>query len=117
MAMVHQDTRYASDSAGDDDVSMNISFPAYESAYPSFPPPPAPTASIGKKRAHKRPPPRPVDKIPALPLPPKSPIGLGLLGPPFTAAKPKRKTILQRIDGWWDLGLLEKRQTLLGKHG
>lgn len=26
----------------------------------------------------------------------------------------KRKTILSRIEGWWDLGLLEKRQTLFG---
>lgn len=26
----------------------------------------------------------------------------------------QRKTLLQRIEGWWDLGLLEKRQTLFG---
>ncbi|KAG6168253.1 hypothetical protein E4U51_002401 [Claviceps purpurea] len=31
-------------------------------------------------------------------------------------AKSRRKT-MERIDGWWDLGLLDKRQTILGKHG
>ncbi|KAG5972249.1 hypothetical protein E4U56_006134 [Claviceps arundinis] len=31
-------------------------------------------------------------------------------------AKSRRKTV-ERIDGWWDLGLLDKRQTILGKHG
>ncbi|KAG5940001.1 hypothetical protein E4U60_000677 [Claviceps pazoutovae] len=31
-------------------------------------------------------------------------------------AKSRRKT-MELIDGWWDLGLLDKRQTSLGKHG
>lgn len=122
MAMVHPDKRYDSDSASDDAISMNIPFKARESVYPSFPPPPAPTATIREKRARIRAPPRPVEDIPPLPPmpavvpPPKSPVGLGLLSPLPVAAKPKRKTILERIDGWWDLGLLEKRQTLFGKH-
>ncbi|KAG8418688.1 hypothetical protein J3459_012144 [Metarhizium acridum] len=122
MAMIHPDRRYDSDSGSDDAVSMNIPYQARGSVYSSFPPPPAPAATIREKRARVRPPPRPVENIPPLPpMPvfvpqPKSPVGLGLLSPPLAAVKPKRKTILERIDGWWDLGLLEKRQTLLGKH-
>ncbi|KAG5979730.1 hypothetical protein E4U55_004823 [Claviceps digitariae] len=43
----------------------------------------------------------------------KSPVGLGLLIPlPAAAVTPKRKTMLERIDGWWDLGLLEKGHTV-----
>lgn len=121
MAMVHPDKRYDSDSGSDDAVSMNIPYPAREPVDASFPSQPGPTATIREKRARLRPPPRPLETIPPLPpMPavvpsPKSPVGLGLVNPP-AAARPKRKTILERIDGWWDLGLLEKRQTLFGKH-
>ncbi|KAK2599954.1 hypothetical protein QQS21_005338 [Conoideocrella luteorostrata] len=114
------DKRYDSDSTYDDDIKMNVPRPAREAFQPSFPPPP-PTATTREKRARIRPPPRPIERVPPLPPlpavvpPPKSPVGLGLLNPQ-PVAKPKRKTILEQINGWWDLGLLEKRQTLFGKH-
>ncbi|GKT42960.1 uncharacterized protein ColSpa_03141 [Colletotrichum spaethianum] len=35
---------------------------------------------------------------------------------PLARGKSKRKTIMEFIDGWWDLGLLEQqRQTLLAR--
>lgn len=100
---------------------MNVPYKLDRPAYPPFPPPP--TASVGAKKSRIKPPPRPIEKIPPLPpLPhivhyPKSPVdAFGIRMAPQSTTKPKRKTILERIDGWWDLGLLEKRQTRFGKN-
>ncbi|KFH43336.1 hypothetical protein ACRE_059060 [Hapsidospora chrysogenum ATCC 11550] len=93
--------------------------------------PPAPTATVREGRPRVRqapslpsperpqivvPPPPPVPPIPEdarTPLAPKSP-----LSPLLARARSKRRTIMERIEGWWDLGLLEKRQTMVrnGSH-
>ncbi|UNI23327.1 hypothetical protein JDV02_009156 [Purpureocillium takamizusanense] len=117
---------YESDSASSlsDEVSMNIaSYPApSDPSYPRFPPPP-PTASVRDDVASEPPPrARPLEALPPVVVAPSV-----LLPPPVpspgpdspragaaAAGKSKRKTILERIEGWWDLGLLEKRQTLFG---
>ena len=72
------------------------------------PPRPPPPAALNRNVRQAPLPPLP-------PLPPSSPVGLGLLSP-LPRQKPKRKTVLGRLEGWWDLNLLEKRQTLFGKH-
>ncbi|KAG6034420.1 hypothetical protein E4U40_003894 [Claviceps sp. LM458 group G5] len=47
----------------------------------------------------------------------RPPVAMSFISPLSAfIAKSKRKTV-ERIDGWWDLGLLDKRQTILGKHG
>ncbi|KAG6049671.1 hypothetical protein E4U39_005662 [Claviceps sp. Clav50 group G5] len=47
----------------------------------------------------------------------RAPVAMSFISPLSAfIAKSKRKTV-ERIDGWWDLGLLDKRQTILGKHG
>lgn len=88
-------------------------------------------------------PPRPVDRLP--PLPPVPPVPrlprslilhapvprappAPFLAPPSPAfsedgprspllerVNSKRRTIMSRIEGWWDLNLIEKRQTLFGQ--
>ncbi|KAG9258215.1 uncharacterized protein F5Z01DRAFT_670865 [Emericellopsis atlantica] len=59
------------------------------------------------------PPPIPEDPSPSPPQPPpKSP-----LSPLLARARSKRRTIMSRVEGWWDLGLLDRRQTLFGKKG
>jgi hypothetical protein len=90
--------------------------------------PPAPTATVreGRPRVRQAPslpsPERPQIVVPPVPpipedartpLAPKSP-----LSPLLARARSKRRTIMERIEGWWDLGLLEKRQTMLrnGSH-
>lgn len=38
------------------------------------------------------------------------------MSPLLARVQSKRRTFMERVDGWWDLGLLEKRQTLLGRN-
>ena len=66
----------------------------------------APPLPVGELPRIVVPPPPPVPEDPPTPLP-KSP-----LNPLLARARSKRKTIMERIEGWWDLGLLDKRQTL-----
>ncbi|CAH0056500.1 unnamed protein product [Clonostachys solani] len=64
-------------------------------------------------------PPRPIKELPQIIVPP--PIPAAQDGPPTPPPKSpflelihaKRKTIMEKVEGWWDLNLLEKRQTLL----
>lgn len=88
----------------------------------SFPPPPTEVVPIKDKRsrvkirqAPKRisglpriilPPPPIPDDTPSTPMP-KSP-----LSPLLERMNSKRRTIMEKLEGWWDLGLLDKRQTL-----
>ena len=111
-AMAQQDKRYDSDSSSDA-ISMDVPRPPY----PRYSPPP--TAPMPEKRARIRQAPRPLEQLPPVPpLPTVMPDPLPMLSPPppspQTRVKSNRKTILERIEGWWDLGLLEKRQTLFG---
>lgn len=78
--------------------------------------------SVGRNRPAADLPPLPDPRTFGIPPPPVSPVrpvpaassgGVGL-GIGLGRAKSKRKTILERIEGWWDLGLLDKRQTLFG---
>ncbi|KAJ6781577.1 hypothetical protein PWT90_01572 [Aphanocladium album] len=128
-----------SDSADDLGI-MNVPMPLShrEPCFPSdqhpiFPPPPtAAAAAAGMKKAKKstarraiRPKPEPLISLP--PVPPVPVLARTASGIPNTpkqldttaaaAAAParttsRRKTLLERIEGWWDLGLLDKRQTL-----
>ncbi|KAL7904043.1 hypothetical protein GGI35DRAFT_490830 [Trichoderma velutinum] len=119
----HQDRRSLYD--GDEDLDMNIPVPLSDDRHPYFPPPPA-AAKKTKRRVR-----RPVEEMPPLPplpafitqrspvppmppSPPSSHISVPLASPMSATSKTKRKTLLQHLEGWWDLGLMEKRQTLFG---
>ncbi|KAK7416753.1 hypothetical protein QQZ08_011894 [Neonectria magnoliae] len=104
--MARQEKRFDSDSSDS------------ESARQSWFPPP-PTAPIRVKTVRVRETPRPVEQIPPVPtvpallLPPPSPaFSDGPRSPLLERVRSKRRTIMERIEGWWDLELLEKRQTL-----
>ncbi|KAL2211658.1 hypothetical protein CC79DRAFT_1363957 [Sarocladium strictum] len=112
--------RFDSDSS--DAESMHITHPVSHNRAPEpwFPPPP--TAAVAE-REKKRPrvitreKPRPVEDIPPLPPltnfppPPPEPVDM----PPMPRrVKSQRKTVMGILDGWWDLNLLEKRQTMFG---
>lgn len=99
-------------------------------AQPLPPPPPVPTAPVQfldkRKRVKVREAPYAVGELPRIippppPIPddshPPSPGSRSPLSPLLARVASKRKTIMDYIDGWWDLGLLEKRQTLLGRNG
>jgi hypothetical protein len=75
--------------------------------------PPPPTAPVRVKRKEVA---RPVLHLPPLPPVPLSPGRMNDDSPksPLERIWSKRKTILERVEGWWDLDLLEKRQTLFG---
>ncbi|KAM0256950.1 hypothetical protein ACHAQJ_004651 [Trichoderma viride] len=121
-----QDRRSLYDST-DEDLDMNIPVQVLNDRHPYFPPPP--TAAKKTKRPIVRSINRPVEEMPPLPpLPafitrqspqiPPTPLSSNFGAPPASpisvTGKTKRKTLLQRIEGWWDLGLLERRQTLFG---
>ncbi|KAF4459232.1 hypothetical protein FALBO_14015 [Fusarium albosuccineum] len=106
MAMAHQEKRFDSDSSDTESARQ-----------PWFPPPP--TAPVRVKRVQLKETPRPVENMPPLPpqlLVPPSPsfIEEGPRSPLLERVRSKRKTLMEMVDGWWDLGLLEKRQTLFG---
>lgn len=123
----HQDRRSLYDSS-DEDLDMNIPVQVLNDSHPYFPP--LPTAAKKTKRPRVQSMKRPVEEMPPLPpLPPAfathkpppippSPLSSSYLSlppaSPMLMTGKKRKTLLQRIEGWWDLGLLERRQTLLG---
>jgi hypothetical protein len=108
MAMAQQ-KRFDSDSS--DSESMHISGPLSNTApKPWFPPPP--TVPIREKKARIRDVPEPVREMPPLPKPETIPIIS--TQSPLSRLKARPRTLLERIDGWWDLGILEKRQTLFG---
>ena len=116
--VVDDDNEFASDDA--DALALNEPKPWY-------PPPPTVLkrdSLTNMRRNIRKDKPRPLEDIPPLPPLPKivpvpltsaPPLEAPLASPgsPFLARmKSQRKTILERIEGWWDLGLLEKRQTL-----
>ncbi|ODA79366.1 hypothetical protein RJ55_04959 [Drechmeria coniospora] len=122
---------YDSDSSDGLDTSLGLGI---KLAYPVLLPP-APTAATSMTRKMKaricevRPRPRPLHGLPPVsPLSPVPPVPLKLpvsSKMPHTLRSPpvvrppvgtnaKRRTLRDRIEGWWDLGLLEKRQTLHG---
>ncbi|VUC22271.1 unnamed protein product [Clonostachys rosea] len=82
--------------------------------------PPSRDSTAGEReliRPREKRPPRPIQELPQIIVPP---IPAAQDGPPTPPPKSpflelvhaKRKTIMEKIEGWWDLGLLEKRQTL-----
>ncbi|KAL7793154.1 hypothetical protein V8C37DRAFT_409630 [Trichoderma ceciliae] len=111
---------------GDEDLDMNVPVQILNDCHPYFPPPP--TAAKKTKRPCVRSINHPVEEMPPLPplpafitqpppIPPallSSNVGAPPASPVSVMGETKRKTLLQRIEGWWDLGLLEKRQTLFG---
>lgn len=106
MAMAHPEKRFDSDSSD-----------AESARQPWFPPPP--TAPVRVKRVQLRETPKPVEDLPPLPpmlQVPSSPsfVDDGPRSPLLERVKSARKTLMERVEGWWDLGLLEKRQTLFG---
>lgn len=121
-----------SDSADDLGI-MNVPMPLSHRApcfppdqHPIFPPPPA-AAGMKKSRTSTakraiRPKPEPLISLPPVPpLPvlvttpsgiPDTPKQLGSASFAPARTRSRRKTLLERIEGWWDLGLLDKRQTM-----
>ncbi|KAF6825011.1 hypothetical protein CMUS01_09995 [Colletotrichum musicola] len=82
---------------------------------PWFPPPP--TAYVTSKRRVEivQPARLPVQPLPVLPQmvvtpAPASPVEHLVHRKPLARGKSKRKTIMEFIDGWWDLGLLEQQK-------
>lgn len=109
--------RWESDSESD----IGITAPLNETPKPWFPPPP--TASE-MKRARPLQRAKPLEEMPPLPnladMPPPAPVAFPpaskpRLGRTLTRAKSKRMTLFQVIDGWWDLGLLDKRKTMFAQ--
>jgi hypothetical protein len=118
MAMASRDEkRFDGDSSSDDE-------PSHSAPDPWFPPPP--TAPVRKKVPVRDGAPRPLERMPPLVIPPPPPVPDDPISPmpPTPPVKSpllerfniKRKTIMEHIEGWWDLGLLEKRRTLYGKN-
>ncbi|KAI9172183.1 hypothetical protein HJFPF1_01676 [Paramyrothecium foliicola] len=108
MALAQQEKRFDSDSS--DAESISVSGPSSRNApKPWFPPPP--TAPIREMKARICDVPQPVREMPPLPKPEAIPIRVQS---PLSRLKARPRTLLQRIEGWWDLGLIEKRQTLFG---
>ncbi|QYS96491.1 hypothetical protein H0G86_003732 [Trichoderma simmonsii] len=128
-AQQHQDGRSLYD--GDEDLDLNVPVPLFNNndRHPYFPPPPAAAKKTKRRVRH------PVEEMPPLPplpaayitqrspvppvppmppSPPSSHLNVPLASPMSATSKTKRKTLLQHISGWWDLGLMEKRQTLVG---
>lgn len=120
----HQDRRSLYD-GGDEDLDMNVPIQLLNDRHPYFPPPPA--AAKKTKRGIRHPvedmpplPPLPSFITQRLPVPPSpsSDLSVSLASPMSATSRRKRKTLLQHLEGWWDLGLMEKRQTLFGgKYG
>ncbi|KAM0441075.1 hypothetical protein ACHAPT_000380 [Fusarium lateritium] len=108
MAMAsHPEKRFDSDSSD-----------AESGHQPWLPPPPA-AAPVRVKRIQVKETPRPVDDLPPLPpmlQVPSSPsfVDDGPRSPLLERVKSARRTLMERVEGWWDLGLIEKRQTLFG---
>lgn len=122
------------DSDSSDDLGMNVPMPLahrelrYPDAHPVFPPPPTATARIKRKKVSSpgpggvRPKPEPLSSLPPVPpVPslaatasaiPDTPKQLESAAVTPSVGRSRRKTLLERIEGWWDLGLLDKRQTL-----
>ncbi|KAF7551778.1 hypothetical protein G7046_g7625 [Stylonectria norvegica] len=99
--MVRREKRFGGDSTSDSDSARQ----------PWVPPPPM--ALIFDRRARVGEAPAPVGEMP--PLPPNLMSGArSPLSPLFERVRSKRRTIMERVEGWWDLDLLEKRKTLLG---
>ncbi|OAA62136.1 hypothetical protein ISF_05145 [Cordyceps fumosorosea ARSEF 2679] len=94
----------------------HLSSSDHRGRYPT-PPPPAAIAGIESKRAVRpspESPPPPMLPVPARvshAIPDTPSLEAAAAAPARTRSR--RKTLLQRIEGWWDLGLLERRQTLL----
>lgn len=92
----------------------------------SFPPPPTAPIRDKRKRVQIREAPRAIETLPRIIPPPppipgddpssSSPSPRSPLSPLLARVQSKRRTIMERIEGWWDLDLLEKRQTLLGRN-
>ncbi len=125
-----------SDSADDLGI-MNVPMPLSHREpcfYPDHrhhivPRPPPTAAAAGVKRTKTstakraiRPKPEPLTSLPPVPpVPvlaraasaiPGTPKQLDVVTVAPARTTSRRKTLLERIEGWWDLGLLDKRQTL-----
>ncbi|KAF6807934.1 hypothetical protein CSOJ01_07879 [Colletotrichum sojae] len=86
---------------------------------PWFPPPPTAYVTSRRRVEIVQPARLPVQPLPVLPqmvvtptppAPPQSPVEHLVHRKPLARGKSKRKTIMEFIDGWWDLGLLEQQK-------
>jgi hypothetical protein len=102
MAMAHApEKRFDSDSSDTESLSSRPRYP---------PPPTAPVVREQRERVYDGVP-QPVREMPPLPPPESIPPPIQS---PLSRLKARPRTLLQRIEGWWDLGLIEKRQTRFG---
>ena len=122
MAQPQQEQRFDTSDSSDND-SLKLNEPRSVPELRFYPPPTA----FGEKRKKVlvREAPRPVERLPEIVIPPPPPIPedsvsprikspLSPLSPLLARARSKRRTIMERIEGWWDLDLFEKRATLFG---
>ena len=92
---------------------------------PSSSLPLAPTAIHDKRRrvVVQEVAPQPLEALPRIILPPpripddapQSPSSRSPLSPLLMRMNSKRRTLMERIEGWWDLGLVDMKQTMLAR--
>ncbi|KAL6860036.1 hypothetical protein ACO1O0_004061 [Amphichorda felina] len=103
-----------------DGLDLNVPLPLPKLSRPHLPPM---ATVLEKKPSVRQGQALPLAQLPQIVVPTPDPVSKGLLTPParsplsplsplLARARSKRRTIMERIEGWWDLGLLEKRQTL-----
>jgi len=91
--------------------------------WPRYLPPPA-----APRKPQFREAPRPLEELPRIEIPPPPPIPqddpspppktpLSPLSPLLARARSHRRTVMGKIEGWWDLNLMDKRATLFGRNG
>jgi hypothetical protein len=106
-AMAAQQKRFDSDSSDAESLYGGHAGPLSSSPpRPWFPPPP--TEPVREKRTRVYDAPEPVAELPPLPKPEAIPVPV-VSQSPLSRLKSRPRTLLERIDGWWDLGLLERK--------
>lgn len=124
MAMARNQRSFEShgySSSSDEADSLKLHEPAFLPEPHRFPP--SPTAyepEVPRNGLGIRFSPRPVRALPQIVVPPPladlpdNPPTPPPKSPFFERVQSTRRTLMGKVDGWWDLNLLDKRQTLFG---
>jgi hypothetical protein len=97
------------DSDSDDDAGITAPIGS-SPPKPWFPPPPTVPIKDKQSRVRIKEPAKPVEELPSLLIIPPIPIERVPKPDMPARTKSRRKTILERIEGWWDLNLLEAQR-------